>query len=231
MEWEVLKVLLNQKENFMRTGNASLEKVYDALSSLKKISLSSLESDRTALVIVDMVNGFVKEGPLSSPNALAIQDGIERLLRACTEKEIPCIFFADTHTYESPEFGAYPVHCLAGDSQSLPTDELSRAGSFLLIPKNSTNGFLEPAFAQWLSEHPQVSTFLVVGCCTDICVQQFALSLKTGFNRENRISRVIVPMALSSTYDAPDHDSGFIDAVSFYNMQTNGVEVTPDIEF
>ena len=224
-------MLLDGKENLMRTGTMDLSDLYDTLSGLERLRLSDFDPSRTALVIVDMINGFVKEGPLASPNALSIQDGIERLLRACTERGIPCIFFADTHTAESPEFGAYPVHCLAGDPQSLPTSELANAGGFTLIAKNSTNGFLEPAFAAWLAEHPAISDFLVVGCCTDICVQQFALTLKTDFNRRNRTSRVIVPMALSSTYDAPGHRSAFIDAVSFYNMHTNGVEVTPDIEF
>lgn len=224
-------MILDRKEAFLRTGTAGLEEIYTSLSQCAKIPLSSLQPSETALVIVDMINGFVKDGPLASPNALAIQDGIAQLLQACSARGIPCVFFADTHTMDSPEFGAYPVHCLAGDVQSQPTKELLRVGGFTLVPKNSTNGFLEPAFSAWLQQHSAVSTFLVVGCCTDICVQQFALTLKTDCNRRNKASRVIVPMALSSTYDAPGHPSGLIDAVSFYNMQTNGVEVTPEIEF
>ena len=83
----------------------------------------------------------------------------------------------------------------------------------------------------WLEENGGVSNFLITGCCTDICVLQFALSLKTEFNRRNRASRIIVPMDLSATYDAPGHIADFIDLVSFYNMHTNGIEVTPEIEY
>ena len=139
------------------------------------------------------------------------------------------VFFADTHTGESPEFGSYPVHCLTGTSQSRPVQELEAVGGYTLIPKNSTNGFLEPAFDKWLKEHPEITCFLVVGCCTDICIQQFALTLKTEFNRTNRSSQVVVPVSMTATYDAPGHPAALIELASYLNMQTSGVEIVSDI--
>ena len=223
-------MISESKEQLLQISAKELAEIYRTVTSSKPISLSKLDSDRTALIIVDMINGFVKKGALSSPNIMAIHAEVAALLKACNTRKIKAVCLADCHTNESPEFSSYPVHCLTGTEESCVTDEIA-AGDFTLIYKNSTNGFLEPAFAAWLAANPGVDTFVIAGCCTDICVQQLALTLKADFNRRNAKSRVIVPAALSATYDAPGHDASLIDLVSFYNMMTNGVEVTAKFEY
>ncbi len=203
--------------------------IFPAAFQAKPVSLSSFHKGSAALVIVDMVNGFTLEGALSSPNSASLLSPIAQLMQACREQQIPMVFFADTHLPQSPEFSSYPVHCLAGSSESSPAEILEKVGGYTLFPKNSTNGFLEPAFQKWLAENPQITEFLVVGCCTDICIQQFSLSLKTDFNRRNVASRVTVPMALTATYDAPGHPVAMTEAASYQNMQTSGVEIVSDI--
>lgn len=203
--------------------------VFESVLNAGPVSLSSFEKGHTGLIVVDMINGFATEGPLSSSNTAEIIAPVAKLMKACREQKIPMVFFADTHTGESPEFGSYPVHCMAGTSQSCPVQELEAVGGYTLIPKNSTNGFLEPAFDKWLKEHPEITCFLVVGCCTDICIQQFALTLKTEFNRINRSSRVVVPVSMTATYDAPGHPAALIELASYLNMQTSGVEIVSDI--
>lgn len=219
------------KETYLQEASRNLTELCEQLSARQPLKLDSFEPSSTALIIVDMINGFVKEGPLSSENALKIVPGIAELLKTCSNRGFSCLFFADCHSEKSPEFGAYPVHCLEGTEQCEPVSEIAGAGGYRLIYKNSTNGCQEPEFQKWLGENADISNFIVTGCCTDICVLQFALSLKTEFNRRNRTSRVVVPMNLSATYDAPGHIADFIDLVSFYNMHTNGIEVTPKIEY
>lgn len=221
----------SKKEEFLSLSSAELAIIYDRIASSPPLRLSTLDPNDTALVIVDMVNGFARKGPLSSENALRLAPSIVKLLRVCAADGVPCVFFADTHGENSPEFGSYPPHCLKGTEECRPLKEFREIGGFVLIEKNSTNGFLEPEFSRWLERNSHISNFLVVGCCTDICVQQFALTLKTDFNRRDRNSRVIVPMDLCATYDAPGHQSELINLVSFYNMQTSGVEVTQKIEY
>ena len=218
------------KEEFLKASAQNTKDIYDAVLSAGPISLKELPAERTALMILDMVNGFVKKGALFSPNVLAINEGIARLLLRCNRMGIRAVCFADRHPKESPEFRSFPEHCLGGTDESRVTDELA-AGSFTLIFKNSTNAFLEPEFAAWLRENDRVDTFLIAGCCTDLCVQQFALTLKAEFNRRNRTSRVIVPAALVATYDAPCHNASFMDFVSVYNMLTCGVEVTVNFQY
>lgn len=219
------------KEEFLRKAGSGVEQIYNTLSGKQPIALPEFNSHCTALIVIDMVNGFVKEGPLSSDNAMAINKPIARLMQICVTNGMHCVVFADSHTMESPEFEIYPPHCLNGSAQSFPTEEIAKVGGFTLISKSSTNGFLEPAFHQWLEKHREVFNFLVVGCCTDICVQQFALTLKTDFNRRNQPSRVIVPMNLCATYDGIGHSAVLADLMSFYNMHLNGIEVTPKIEY
>ena len=46
---------------------------------------------------------------------------------------------------------------------------------------------------------------------------------------QNRQSRIVVPMALTATYDAPGHPAGLTELASFQNMQTSGIEIVSDI--
>ena len=223
-------MIAETKEQLLQASTEKREEIYSTVISAAPISLSELNSEQTALIIVDMINGFVKKGALSSPNILAINKEVATLLKICNSRKIKALCFADCHTNESPEFSFYPMHCLYGTEESCVTSEIAE-GNYTLIHKNSTNGFLEPAFAEWLTANREIDTFVVVGCCTDICIQQFALTLKADFNRRNAKSRVIVPAMLSATYDTPGHEASLIDLVSFHNMMTNGVEVTANFEY
>lgn len=64
---------------------------------------------------------------------------------------------------------------------------------------------LEPVFELWRREHATATTYLVTGDCTDICVLQFVLSAKAWHNTRNLPLRILVPTALTDTFDAPGH--------------------------
>ena len=70
-----------------------------------------------------------------------------------------------------------------------------------------------------------MDTFVLVGCCTDICVQQAALTLKTWMNRQNRNSRVIVLRDLVATFEGPSHPAALCGAMALQNMAQSGVEI------
>ena len=196
---------------------------------LPALSLRSLPPARTALILVDMVNGFVKSGALSSPRVEKIQPKINELQRRCGSAGIFRLAFCDCHDNESPEFNSFPVHCLRNTEESALTDETEQAGVDLVIEKNSTNGFLEPSFQRWLAEHPGTDTFLIAGDCTDLCVMHFAISLKTDFNRRNRASRVIVPRSLVETYGLGVHNAELSNTMALYQMGLAGIELVSQI--
>ncbi|SHJ75115.1 Nicotinamidase-related amidase [Anaerocolumna jejuensis DSM 15929] len=218
------------KDNFLKESGKALEEIYEMLQSLKSISLEELQKERTVLIMVDLINGFTREGALKSPRVERILPSAAKLQSACLLKGFPILAFADSHSMTSPEFASYPPHCLTGTSEEEIAEELQQVGGYQLIRKNSTNGFLEEAFSRWLKENDRIDTFLIVGDCTDICIQQFAETLKTWFNKENKESRIIVPMDLVETYELGMHNGNLVHVMALYNMTINGVEVVQSVE-
>lgn len=218
------------KENFLKSSISTLENIYNMLDQLSALEFNDLNNESTLLVIVDMVNGFTREGALKSSRVEEIIPEIARLSRKCDVLGIKKLAFADCHTNASPEFNAYPVHCLADSSQGEIVDEIREIGGYTLIPKNSTNGFLEEVFQKWLMNHSYIDTFIITGDCTDICIQQLAITLKTWFNMYNKQVRIIVPMNAVDTYDLELHDGDLMHVMALYNMMINGIEIVKSIK-
>lgn len=221
--------MINKKE-FLKRSVETLGEIFDMLEKLPAIQLKDLQGEQTAFVIVDMVNGFAREGALKSPRVGGLIPEIAELSKACNELQITKLAFADCHTEASPEFDAYPAHCMIGTSEGEIVDELREIGGYTLIPKNSTNGFLEEAFQKWFKENAHINTFVITGDCTDICVQQFAITLKAWFNMQNKKARVIVPVNAVETYDFGVHDGDLMNVMALYNMLMNGIEVVVGVK-
>jgi nicotinamidase-related amidase len=217
------------RDEFVKRSVETLGEIFDMLEGLKKINLKDLQSKQTALVIVDMINGFAREGALKSPRVEAIIPDIVKLSKQCDELGISKLAFADNHTEASPEFGAYPQHCMIGTNEAEIVEEIKEVGGYKLIPKNSTNGFHEEEFKKWLGENKQINTYIITGDCTDICVSQFAITLKTWFNMQNKNYRVIVPINAVDTYDLGMHNGDLVNVMALYNMIINGVEVVKEV--
>lgn len=218
------------KKEFVERSAGTLGEIFDMLSKLPAIELKDLKREHTALVIIDMVNGFAREGALQSPRVEDVIPEIVKLSKACDELSIAKLAFADSHTNESPEFDNYPPHCMTGSSEAEIVDEIREVGGYTLIPKNSTNGFLEKEFQQWLERNKQTDAFIVTGCCTDICIQQFAVTLKTWFNMQNKKARIIVPVNCVETYDFGMHNGSLMNVMALYSMMTNGVELVEGLK-
>ncbi|HHV29453.1 cysteine hydrolase family protein [Acetivibrio mesophilus] len=218
-----------EKNEFIQKSNDTLLSILDMLEKLPVVRFGEIEADKAALIIIDMTNGFAKEGALKSDAVEELIPKVCELSAICDKLKIRKIAFADCHTDESPEFDAYPKHCLKGTAESEIVDEIKNIGGYTLIEKNSTNGFLEEAFRNWLSENPDINTFILTGDCTDICVQQFATTLRAYYNKNNKRARVIVPLNAVDTYDLGQHDRNLMNVMAAYNMIINGVEVVEDI--
>lgn len=217
------------KVNLIEESTKTLVDIVNILDTKPSLLLEELPSDNTALIIVDMINGFAKEGALQSPRVKEIIPEIVSLSMMCDRANIQKLAFADAHTHESPEFESYPMHCLKGTSESEIVDEIKEVGGYKLILKNSTNGFLEEDFQMWLDENAHIDHFIIVGDCTDICIQQFAVTLKTWFNKANKKSRVIVPINAAQTYDFELHNGNLMQIMSLYMMLLNGIEIVKEV--
>lgn len=209
---------------------ASLLAIEKAWEKLPVLQLLSLEPERTAVVFVDVIEGFVNLGALASERAKDIIAPVQRLNEAT--EEFHRIYFQDCHSESSAEFAAYVPHCLKGTAEAELIRELvfKEGERTKRIEKNCTNGFMAEGFQTWLAEHPEVTNFVIAGLVTDICVMTFALTLKSYFNEKNIASRLLLPLTCTETFDLPltNHQAELMNTFAVYNMQMNGVEIYAD---
>ncbi|MGL6105295.1 isochorismatase family cysteine hydrolase [Romboutsia sp.] len=196
------------------------------LDTLPTESISSLNLKSTDIFIVDMNNGFARNGALYSPRVESLINPIFNFVKPLAKEVNSIIAFTDTHTADSLELKSYPSHCLENHIESEIVDELKLIDNIQVIPKNSTNGF----FALDKIDFDTIENIIIVGDCTDICIYQFAITLKSYFNQHNMNKNVIVPMNLVDTYDIPGvHPAELLNIVFLNSMLQNGIKVVKDI--
>lgn len=222
MDIEMKKI---DKNEFLDKSSSALQQMVMNVENLEDISIESFEPGKSALVILDMINGFLREGALKSERIEGTVEPIVKLVKMCGKANIPIIAFADCHSEAAPEFESYPAHCIGGTSEAKLIEEIANLGGYRLIPKNSTNGFLEADFQKWLDDNPEITSFIITGDCTDICVLQFALALKAYFNGKNIRSRLVVPVNAVETYDLGEHYGELMNIVALQMMKWNGIEL------
>ena len=95
-----------------------------------------------------------------------------------------------------------------------------------IVNKNSTNGF----FALSNLDFNNTDNIIIIGDCTDICVYQLAITLKSYFNQNNISKNIIVPMNLVDTYHVDNvHPAELLNIVFFNSMIQNGIKVVKEI--
>ena len=203
----------------------AMKKVYMG----NKMNVEDFDKSKTAVIVVDMINGFVNRGNFASPRVEAMSPNIVELLEKF--KDSRKVFFRDVHTEDSKEFNAYVSHCVE-ESETEIIDDLSEYASdekSSIILKNSTNGFLADDFGQWMIENHDVNNFIVVGCVTDICVSDFAKTLQCYIYQHNLGKNVIVPMNCVETYDFGPHNGDMMNVFTLYSMKLAGIKILEEI--
>ncbi len=216
-----------------------LDDWYAALPATSLRELLGSTPERVAFLSIDVINGFCKEGPLASDRVGRIAAPIARLFQqAYAAGARQFVLTQDTHDPNTPEFAAYPPHCVRGTAESEAVDELKELPFYdemTIIEKNSTNSHHGTGLSAWLAERPQIDTFVVVGDCTDLCTYQAAMHLRLEANALNITRRVIVPADVVDTFDTPvsvardlgikAHDGELHHVLFLHHMAVNGVEV------
>lgn len=231
--------LLKNSEPFLRYVTA-----WEA--GLPSVALEQAMPDpaRTALLSVDVINGFCHFGPLASPRVKGIIAPIVRLMeRAHAAGVRHFLLTQDTHEADAVEFGQYPPHCVRGTAESDAVPEFKALPFYtdmLTFPKNSIHSALNTGLEAWLAAHPEVATFIVVGDCTDLCTYQLAMHLRLRANAHQLRQRVVLPADCVNTYDLPvetaqpigavPHDGDLLHLIFLYSMMLNGVEIVRTIK-
>lgn len=177
------------------------------------------------LVIVDMVNGFINQGALADKKINKITPVIVDLVKNAIKENTPIIAFKDAHTKNDPEFAFYPPHCIKGTAECELIPELKPFESkFISIKKNTTNGFNTGAFKHIIS-NLKFEEIVIVGCCTDICVEAFALTLKKFIDAAQRKTKIVVVENGVYTFDSPTHSATQNHNAALQRMKNAGIEV------
>jgi len=215
------------------------------MNQLPKMKISELADSpaQIALISVDMIKGFCNSGPLASTRINLIIQPVVDLMIALRENGVDKFLLSqDTHDPQAVEFGAWPAHCIRGTEESETVSAIQNLPFFskmIIFEKNSIATGQNLELVEWMRDHTDVKTFIVVGDCTDLCTYQLAMFLRLDAN-ENQISRrVIVPANCVDTYDFPvndainvgaiPHPADFLHAVFLNHMALNGIEVVDQI--
>ncbi|MBS3975833.1 MAG: cysteine hydrolase [Syntrophomonadaceae bacterium] len=210
--------------------------IYQAMEKVvgeaRPVNLDSLVNEaggpeQVVLVLVDLVQGFAREGPLASPRVAALIEPITKLAEEALRLGVGITVIRDAHSEDCPEFDQFGRHCVKGSAEAELVSELKEVlgPNYIDWPKNCL------AAGQ---AHAQ-STVIIVGDCTDLCVYQAAMGEKLAANARGIRKRVIVPVNLVDTYDLPveaakklgllPHPGDFFHLVFLYHLKLNGIEL------
>ena len=197
------------------------------LDNLPTMNLCDLDLNRTDLFIVDINNGFAKGGSLYSPRIENLINPIVKFTKSVEKNIKSIIAFTDYHTKESIELLSYPTHCMKDTIECEIVDELKSIDNIKIIKKNSTNGF----FALNDLNFNNTDNIIIIGDCTDICIYQLAITLKSYFNQNNINKHIIVPINLVDTYNIDNvHPAELLNIVFLNSMIQNGIKVVKEIK-
>lgn len=227
-------------------SKAFLDHLENWLEKLPALSIEEAlpEPEESAIISVDVINGFLYKGPLSSPRVAEIGEPITRLMQAAWDKGMHNILLVqEGHTKDSLEFKAFGEHAIKGTHEAASIDMIQNLPFYSeleIVYKDSIHPALNNDFDLWIEEREPLDTFIAVGDVTDICTYQLALYLRVWANTYHRERRVIVPANCTQTWhlsagDAEDipampHHGDLLHAVFLYHMALNGIEVVKKVE-
>lgn len=209
---------------------------------LPNLIVESGGAEKCAVLTVDLVKGFCESGPLASPRISSLVEPSCEFLTNCYENGLRTFLFpCDAHQPESPEFDAFPPHCIKGTVQSELVDPLIAlpfSSSFERFDKRSVASLVETSLGSRLMGD-ELRTLICLGDCTDLCLYHLATGLRFLANSEGLPWRVMVPANLVATYDVSvamskelgilPHPGDLMHSLFLYHLELNGVEVVAKI--
>ena len=136
-----------------------------------------LPAEKTALVIVDMQNDFVKEeGSLVVDAAGETIPHIRGLLERAREAGVHVAFTQDTHLEGTPEWETWPEHVKQGTWGWEIIEELQPREKEPVCRKPRSDAFYASDLDYYLSRIWKVEHVVIVGTVANICVLHTAAS-------------------------------------------------------
>src|SRR5918997_3057795 len=166
---------------------------------------------RTALIVVDMQNDFVKDGgSLVVPDAEGTIPAIRRLLDLARESGMKVVFTQDTHSEGDPEWEIWPEHVREEGWGWRIVDELQPQEGELVIRKVRYDAFYGTHLDHFLRLWG-VDTLIICGTVANICVHYTAASAAL------RWYEVIIPRDATSALHKFDLESSLRQTAFLFN--------------
>jgi nicotinamidase-related amidase len=137
----------------------------------------NLDPHATAVLVVDMQNGFCKpDGSLYAPGSEAVIEPIRRLVERARAAGARIVYtrdvhlpeqFADTHYYD--EFGRWGEHVLEGSWEAEIVEELPVESDDLVVEKHTYDAFYRTELEGWLRARG-VRDLVICGTLANVCV-------------------------------------------------------------
>ena len=131
----------------------------------------------TALVVVDMQNGFCHpDGSLYAPGSEAAIEPVCDLVDRAHDADVPVVYtrdvhppeqFADAHYYD--EFDRWGEHVLEGSWEAELVDELAVGADDHVVVKHTYDAFYRTELEGWLRAHG-IDDLLICGTLANVCV-------------------------------------------------------------
>lgn len=191
-----------------------------------QIREEELERVEEAVFVIDMINGFVKFGPLAAPSIMRVVPFQQEILEESENKPNSInVFGDDDHGNNAREFLTYGSHA-NNDEEKKVIYELERyKASGLEFKKNSVNLMLAPGFISFLDKLKNLKKVYIMGCLSEVCVSRFTYTINEYFDETNRDVEVCVYANGIDTNNAPGHNADEVTETSLQDMKMNGVKV------
>lgn len=182
--------------------------------------------------LIDMNVGFCEEGNLADPTIKHIVPNIIPIIRAILEKGEGYFVVNDKHTTSSVELKRYAEHCSTEkESRTIKELEIYEKYATRTFYKNSTCALFASGMMEMLMEMISLKRVVIVGCCTDICIQNFAIALRNFFDELNMDVEIIVPKNSVETFHIPQiHDREENNQRAFTVMKNTGIKLVKSLK-
>ena len=135
------------------------------------------DPDRTAVVVVDMQNGFCRpDGSLYAPGSEAAVDDVAALLDRARAAGAQVVFTRDVHPPEQfddtryyDEFDRWGEHVVEGSWEAEIVDDLAVEPADHVVEKHTYDAFYETELDGWLSARG-VDELVICGTLANVCV-------------------------------------------------------------
>ena len=188
--------------------------------------IKNLKLYERVLIVVDMVNGFVYNGPLHDIECSKIIPRQKEIIDDYLDNGDLVVFIKDTHTKDSTEFSRMPIHCLENTDESELVPELKEyvgRDNVITINKNSTSFNEVPEFRELITNLVNLKRVDEIGVCTDICDFNGIMGLANRLNQENRDVSIYVHEDAIATFNETER-SEYVDAAKLL-MKQQGINI------